>query len=135
SIDNSGSTKIFSNRINNLFKIRNESNENLNRIIKKPTHLQSIRCGSFENLSNLIEKSLKQIDEYRLKFEKSLVEQNSIKHSIENNSLLKFPQKPKIPNELIGKLNENNLENFIFNSNLNKTDGFFIFLNICLNLN
>jgi hypothetical protein len=87
----------------------------------------------FLNISNLIEESLKQVDEYRFKIKNSLIEQISNENSkqlneIKDKNLFKFPQKPNIPIELIGKSNENRLTNLITNSNLNKSDGFlFIF--------
>jgi len=115
--------------INSSLKYRSESTDNLNRTMKKVHRLQSIHRNSqirSEFLPNLIEESLKQIDEYRLKMKNSLLEQMSIKDSNEMNSLFKFPPKPEIPIELIGKSNENNLNNFISNSNVDKSNGLFL---------
>ncbi len=118
--------------INSSLKYRSGSNDNLNRTIKKVNRLQSLHrnsqiCSeSFVNLSDLIEQSLKQTNEYRSKMKSSLFEKISTKHSNEINSLFKFPPKPKIPIELNGKSNENHLKNFISSSNLDKSDGLFV---------
>jgi len=91
------------------------------------TNVDVVHSGMFLNISNLIEESLKQVDEYRFKIKNSLIEQISNENDkqlneIKDKNLFKFPQKPNIPIELIGKSNENNL---ITDSNLNKSDGFY----------
>ena len=137
SIDNSGSIKVVTNvgvgGMNSSLKSTNESNDNINRTTKKLSRVQSIqrhsqiRGGIFINLFDLIEQSMKQIDEYRLKIQTSLNEQtlNQLNetNSIKTNSLFKFPPRPKIPDELIGKSDEKNLTDLILNSNIDKSDG------------
>jgi hypothetical protein len=121
--------------INSLSKSPHESHDNLNRIIKKVNRVESIQqinSKFYKNISHLIEESLKQIDEYRSKIKNSLFEKLSNENSkelneIKDKNLIKFPQRPNIPIELIGKSNEHHLTNLITNSDLNKSDGSFLF--------
>jgi hypothetical protein len=57
-----------------------------------------------ESNENLFEESLKQTDQYRLKYENTFSKQ--IFHE---NSKFQFPQKPNIPIEYLEKFNENHL--------------------------
>lgn len=124
---------------NSLSKWSNKSDDNINGIIKKVNLVQSIQQNNqihstvFRNISDLIEKSLKQIDEYRFKIKNSLIEQISNQNSkqlneIKEKNLFKFTERANIPIELIGKFNENDLTNLIKNSNLKKSDGLDFFI-------
>ncbi|CAF1507224.1 unnamed protein product, partial [Rotaria sordida] len=131
SIDNYGSTKLVKNiplgGINSLLKWSNESNDNLNRLMKKINRVEStyqyskIRSQILLNISHLIEQSLKQIDEYRFKIENYLFHIISNKNStilnqtnyIKDKSFIKFPQRPSIPIELFQKTNQFDLNYFI----------------------
>jgi len=93
----------------------------------------------FLNISNLIEESLKQVDEYRFKIKNSLIKQISNENfkqlnEIKDKNLFKFPPKPNIPIVLIEKSNENRLTNLITNSNLNKFNYFQDYLNRLLEI-
>ena len=109
------------------------SNENFNKKIGKSELIDSTNQNPSErliNLENLMEESMKQTDQYRLKFENSLIKQisnDNLKqfNPMKTNQLVQFPSRPKTPIELIGKSNENHLTNLITNSEINKSDGLF----------
>ena len=82
------------------------------------------------NISDLVEQSLQQTEEYRSKFKNDFINKKNSKKSlnqIETKDFIQFPQKPNIPPELIGKLNENNFNSLIINSNIDKSDRLFHF--------
>jgi hypothetical protein len=130
------STNIGVEGIHSLLKTTNESNDNINRTTKQIHRTQSIhrnslnRSGISLNIFDLIEQSLKQIDQYREKIKNSFIDKIPNKKSstqIKTNNLIQFPPKPKIPEELFGKFNQNDLSSFIMNSNIDKSDGLFHF--------
>ena len=147
SIDNFATVKAQTNVAgggrNSLLRSTNEPIDNINRLIKRINRTHSmhknsqIRLGTFLNVSDIIEQSLKQIDEYRLKIKSSLLEKLTNKPSnqlnennqIKTNTLINLPQRPKTPIELIGKTNESDLINLLKNSNIDKIDGNFILFN------
>ncbi|CAF5147913.1 unnamed protein product, partial [Rotaria magnacalcarata] len=89
-----------------FFTSINESNENENEhgLIKKFNNVESnnrinkTHSRISLNISYLIEQSLKQIDEYRFKFQNKL---------LENKSLINYSQKSFIQNDFIRKVNSN----------------------------
>jgi hypothetical protein len=106
-INNCGLTKMQTNigveGRNSLSKWSNKSDNNINGIIKKVHLVQSIKENNeihstvFRNISDLIEKSLKQINEYRFKIKNSLIEQISNENckqinEIKEKNLFKFAE-------------------------------------------
>ncbi|CAF3412391.1 unnamed protein product [Rotaria socialis] len=97
-----GKTEIFTS-INESNENENE-NENEYGLIKKFNNVESnnrinkTHSRISLNISYLIEQSLKQIDEYRFKFQNKLQE---------NKSLINYSQKSFIQNDFIKKVNSN----------------------------
>ena len=84
-----------------------------------------------KNVDDLIEESLKETEQYRIKipkrFNKNLLKRNSSQlNEIKNENLIQFPLKPKIPNEFILNKNSKTLNDFLIDSKLIKSSNFEI---------
>lgn len=107
---------------NNLYLIKNrlsilKENSSFKLINQSKDKLNKISSELFINFSKLIEESLKEIDQYKYKF--NIISNNNI-NQIKQYHSIEFPDKPNIPLELNGKINQNHS---IIQSNINQNHG------------